>query len=264
MHGEPFRQKEKMMADEITHACGTRGLVSIVKREPVTTTLAIAKRTHTDHENIIELVRKYQEDLEEFGVLDFKSGHQTGRTCRPTKYALLNEPQSTLLISYMRNTKTVRAFKIQLVKAFYVVTDELKSQSQQFKDFQTPSDAQRIAADLTDKTEDLLKEVEKVRPKLKSHDGVNLSQIKPNDVEYREGAGRRSDKKEQRGVDYEGYVSLKEIREDVFFGLSTQQLWRLRKHPKFPKAMGRSPLYFDKKKVIAWRNKYWNRNEMRK
>lgn len=36
-----------------------------------------------------------------------------------TKEYFLNEQQATLLLTYLRNTTVVRAFKVALVKAFY-------------------------------------------------------------------------------------------------------------------------------------------------
>jgi len=54
------------------------------------------------------LVRKYQADLEEFGLVDLKSVSSSGGR-RPSEFAILNEPQSTLLITYMRNSETVRS-----------------------------------------------------------------------------------------------------------------------------------------------------------
>ena len=91
-------------------------IVIIKDGDAVTTTLAIAEGTLSDHASVIKLVRTYQADLEEFGLLDFKSESTGGR---PTEYAFLNEPQSTLLLTYMRNTDIVRAFKKKLVREFW-------------------------------------------------------------------------------------------------------------------------------------------------
>lgn len=96
-------------------------LVTIKDGQVVTTTLAIAKGTRNDHASVIKLVRSYQSDLEEFGLLDFKSESTGGR---PTEYAFLNEPQATLLLTYMRNTEIVRAFKKKLVREFWELVQE--------------------------------------------------------------------------------------------------------------------------------------------
>ena len=96
-------------------------LVLVNKGVPVTTSLAIAEGTKNDHASVIKLVRNYQSDLEEFGHVDFKSEMvnrpQGGGTSK--EYAILNEQQSTLLLTYMRNSDIVRDFKKRLVKAFY-------------------------------------------------------------------------------------------------------------------------------------------------
>ena len=96
-------------------------IVIIKDGDAVTTTLAIAEGTLSDHASVIKLVRTYQADLEEFGLLDFKSESTGGR---PTEYAFLPEPQSTLLLTYMRNTDIVRAFKKKLVREFWEMVQQ--------------------------------------------------------------------------------------------------------------------------------------------
>ncbi|GLK88295.1 Rha family transcriptional regulator [Pseudomonas turukhanskensis] len=96
-------------------------IVIIKDGDAVTTTLAIAEGTLSDHASVIKLVRAYQADLEEFGLLDFKSESTGGR---PTEYAFLNEPQSTLLLTYMRNSDVVRAFKKKLVREFWEMVQQ--------------------------------------------------------------------------------------------------------------------------------------------
>ncbi|MDI2589999.1 phage antirepressor KilAC domain-containing protein [Pseudomonas sp. 681] len=91
-------------------------IVSLVDGEAVTTTLAIAAGCEVDHASVIKLARTYQSDLQEFGLLDFKSESTGGR---PTEFALLNEQQSTLILTYMRNSAIVREFKKRLVKGFW-------------------------------------------------------------------------------------------------------------------------------------------------
>lgn len=96
-------------------------LVTIKDGDAVTTTLAVALGTQNDHASVIKLVRSYQTDLEEFGLLDFKSESTGGR---PTEYAFLTEPQATLLLTFMRNTEIVRAFKKKLVREFWDLVQE--------------------------------------------------------------------------------------------------------------------------------------------
>lgn len=49
--------------------------------EAVTTSLAIAEGTNNDHASVIKLIRAYSSDIEEFGLLDFKSESTGGRGC---------------------------------------------------------------------------------------------------------------------------------------------------------------------------------------
>lgn len=104
-----------------THFQGSQNVsctevVNLVDGEAVTTTLAIAAGCEVDHASVIKLARTYQSDLQEFGLLDFKSESTGGR---PTEFALLNEQQSTLILTYMRNSTIVREFKKRLVKDFW-------------------------------------------------------------------------------------------------------------------------------------------------
>lgn len=96
-------------------------IVSLIDGQVVTTTLAIASGCKVDHASVIKLVRTYQTDLEEFGLVGFEIqprplGQHGGSD---TEYALLNEQQSTLIMTYMRNSPVVREFKKTLVKEFW-------------------------------------------------------------------------------------------------------------------------------------------------
>lgn len=101
-------------------------LVTIRDGDAVTTTLAIAEGTLNDHASVIALVRRYAPDLEEFGLLGFEirpraAGQHGGGE---TEFALLTEPQATLLLTFMRNTEIVRAFKKKLVREFWELVQE--------------------------------------------------------------------------------------------------------------------------------------------
>lgn len=93
--------------------------------EPYTTSEVIANCGEVDLETVHHLIREYQNDLEEFGLLGFEIRKPENGIGRPEKIFHLNEQQSTLLITYMRNTKTVRKFKKALTKQFYIMRDEL-------------------------------------------------------------------------------------------------------------------------------------------
>ncbi|NNA98823.1 Rha family transcriptional regulator [Pseudomonas gessardii] len=101
-------------------------IVIIKDGDAVTTTLAIAEGTLNDHASVIALARRYQSDLEDFGLVRFEirpreAGQHGGGD---TEFAILNEPQSTLLLTFMRNTDIVRAFKKKLVREFWEMVQQ--------------------------------------------------------------------------------------------------------------------------------------------
>ncbi|WP_429497080.1 Rha family transcriptional regulator [Robbsia andropogonis] len=95
----------------------------------VTSTLAISEGTNVQHKNVIELVRTYLHDLEEFGGVAFETRpFETPGGMQNQEVAVLNEQQSTLLLTYMRNSEVVRAFKKRLVKRFWEMAREIADQ----------------------------------------------------------------------------------------------------------------------------------------
>ena len=105
-----------------------RNIVSITDGRPVTTSLSIAEGVGSAHKSVIQLIRQNSSDLSEFGPLAFEmrvvNRHQGGGSA--TEYAILNEQQSTLLITYMRNNDVVRAFKKHLVASFYQARERVR------------------------------------------------------------------------------------------------------------------------------------------
>ncbi len=96
------------------------------KGDAYTTTLVIAEGTGVEHASVIKLVRTYLDDLQEFNLVRFQIrprlvGSYGGGDL---EYAELNEPQATLILTYMRNNEVVREFKKRLVKAFYTLTHQ--------------------------------------------------------------------------------------------------------------------------------------------
>lgn len=87
------------------------------KDEMLVDSRLIAQHLEVTHKHTFEMIKNYLEDFEQFGILRFQTEEINGRG-QPEKYALLNEDQCYLLLSYSRNTKRVRDLKINLVKAF--------------------------------------------------------------------------------------------------------------------------------------------------
>ncbi|MBV7434473.1 phage regulatory protein/antirepressor Ant [Cardiobacteriaceae bacterium TAE3-ERU3] len=136
-------------------------LISIVNDEPTTTSLAIAEGTEVQHKNVMELTRKYLEDLQLFGTLAFETRKSGGR---PTEYAILNEPQSTLLITYLKNTEIVRKFKMSLVKAFFEAREQLRHRFDPAQ--MSRSEILRIALDAEEEKQKLAAQIELDKPKV--------------------------------------------------------------------------------------------------
>lgn len=95
---------------------------------PVTDSLIISEWTKTSHKNVIQLIEKHFATLEEFGQVEFEMRliSHNKRTQEGRVY-LLNEQQSTLLLTMSRNTPEVLAFKVKLVKAFFAMAKELQA-----------------------------------------------------------------------------------------------------------------------------------------
>lgn len=147
-------------------------IVSIVNGEALTTSTAIAEGVGNPHATVIKLIREYASDLEDFGLLDFKSESTAGR---PTEYALLNEQQATLLMTYMRNSDIVRQFKKRLVKAFYEMASDKKPMSTlELIDMMRDTEIKRIAAEEAQRR--LSAELDIARPKIAFHDSVTQSE----------------------------------------------------------------------------------------
>lgn len=88
--------------------------------EPRVDSRLIAEKLGVEHKASFQLIRTYKADFEEFGVLPFQMEKPLKGTSggRPQRFALLNEDQSYLLLSYSDNTPKSRELKKALVRAF--------------------------------------------------------------------------------------------------------------------------------------------------
>jgi len=103
-------------------------LVTVNGDQVVTTTTAISDGTKVEHKAVIQLVRTYQADLEEFGRVAFQMApFQTAGGTQTREIAELNEHQATLILAYMRNSEIVRNFKKRLVSEFFRMRDKLNA-----------------------------------------------------------------------------------------------------------------------------------------
>lgn len=87
--------------------------------------LIIAGRTDNQHASVLRIIRDNLTDFEVFGHLGFEIQDRPGVPGPALTIAHLNEPQATLLMTFMRNSDVVKAFKIELVKQFYAMRKAL-------------------------------------------------------------------------------------------------------------------------------------------
>lgn len=101
----------------------------------VTTSLLVAKGVQVEHRAVLQLIRKYVPDFETFGSLIFETvkgkALPQGGFAKSTEIAILNEPQTTLLLTFFKNTEIVRKFKVALVQKFYELREQLYEKSVQ-------------------------------------------------------------------------------------------------------------------------------------
>ena len=71
------------------------------------------------HQDLFELVKRYEVKLRTLGVLLFQTGKpEPGSGGRPERFALLNEDQAFFVLTLSRNTPTVVDLKLKLIQAF--------------------------------------------------------------------------------------------------------------------------------------------------
>ncbi|WP_428738674.1 Rha family transcriptional regulator [Sulfurimonas sp.] len=104
-------------------------LISIKDKEIVASHRDIALGTDNTAQHIKELIDKYKNDFEEFGVIRFETEKplKSSTGGRPEITYYLNEQQTTLLFTYLRNSEIVRKFKVALVKEFYQMREMIIS-----------------------------------------------------------------------------------------------------------------------------------------
>lgn len=93
-------------------------IVEIVtdKKEPQIDSRTIAASLGVKHKNTFALIQDFKTDFEQLGKVRFKT--EALPSGQSGKFAMLNEDQCYLLLTYSRNSKRVRALKVKLVQAF--------------------------------------------------------------------------------------------------------------------------------------------------
>jgi len=104
-------------------------IIQIIENEPVVSAMTISENTDNVYESIRDLILQYKNELKQFGdVAVLKSAtsiDSLGRKNKSKEVAMLNEQQSTFLITLLKNTPIVVRFKLSLVKEFYELRTKL-------------------------------------------------------------------------------------------------------------------------------------------
>ncbi len=114
-----------------------KSFLKIVEHEPRISHRLIAEFTETKQKNVVELILKYFDKFQLFGHLPFETEsviNSVGATNQQKTY-YLNEPQATLLLSFMRNNAIVIKFKVDLVQAFFEMRRKLQNPISQLPNF---------------------------------------------------------------------------------------------------------------------------------
>jgi phage regulator Rha-like protein len=95
----------------------------------------IAEYTNNQQKNVSELIQKYSDKLLLFGKVPFQTEaiKNSKNKTNEQKTFFLNEPQATLLLTFMRNNEIVTEFKVNLVKAFYEMRMKIQTKPEHEK-----------------------------------------------------------------------------------------------------------------------------------
>jgi len=103
-------------------------IIELIDGEACISHKIVAKFSEIKEKSILDLITKYSSDFEEFGQLRFKIAtvrNSVGAVNEEKTY-FSNEPQSTLLMTYLRNTEKVKTFKKKLVRDFFKMRKQLQ------------------------------------------------------------------------------------------------------------------------------------------
>lgn len=106
------------------------------KDEAFTDSRILAQGAEVEHRAVIQLITNHLDDVSEFGRVAFQMiPFETNGGIQKMKVCRLNEQQATFVISLMKNTKPVVAFKKELVKQFYKMERFIKTLVEARKEF---------------------------------------------------------------------------------------------------------------------------------
>lgn len=94
-------------------------LVTMAGNDVFTDSLVVAEGTGNKHHAVKALIKRYENDMKSFGTFGISNAESTGG--RPETYYQLNEEQAAFLMTLLRNSPQVVAFKKELVRQFYAM-----------------------------------------------------------------------------------------------------------------------------------------------
>lgn len=132
-------------------------IVEINKNDLITNSLTIAKGVGNHHKNVLELIRNHENSLKKFGIIAFET--RKSRRGKPTEICYLNEAQTYLLFTLMRNNEKVTMFKEELIKEFMrmrkaLVNIQVMHQNQEWQ--QLRAEGKAIRRETTDAIQDFI------------------------------------------------------------------------------------------------------------
>ncbi len=149
-------------------------IVEVVEGQAFTTTEVIARMTGNGHRGVIQLLRLHIDDFDEFGRVQFEMRpFETPGGVQQHQIALLNESQATLLMTYMRNSDVVRAFKRALVHAFAELKAKLAPDTMAL--LNDPAQLRNLLGNYSERVLELEHTVEEQRPKVQALDRIATS-----------------------------------------------------------------------------------------
>ena len=102
-----------------TRICHTAITLTVKADESRVDSRLLAQRLGVLHRSSFRLIADHLPDFEEFGKVRFEiAALPESGTGQRERFALLNEDQAYLLLTYSRNTTKTRALKVKLVQAF--------------------------------------------------------------------------------------------------------------------------------------------------
>lgn len=119
--------QQSIASDGFTALEHASPIVQVADGVATTTSMRIANGTENEHASVLRLIRDNLADFEEYGLVRFEIRPRPARQHGggDVSIAILNEPQSTLLLTYLRNNDVVKDFKKRLVREFYAMRQML-------------------------------------------------------------------------------------------------------------------------------------------